>query len=1214
MFSLIRLFLTRSAVKTRPLDRVGGLGLETLESRLTPSAVTENQVVNLFRAFLDRIPESSGLVAWSSALESGRLSVGQMADRILQSPEYAGRSVTAWYEEYLNRAPENAGLASHVAALLRGVPSDRVEASIVGSEESFDRHGSNNIQFVEGLYETEVLGRPADPTGLEGFVALLDRGTSRTAVAYAFLSSPEYGCQVAGEAYQEVLGRVGTSVELGAWARVYSQSRNGTRAVLTGVADSPEGKERLSAPDLVPFKGNRATGLNFASALEVPEQRVLESLSRGLTMSEISSVLGIKEPALDQVVASLKDKLHATTIKQVIANAQENGLVKPPSAWVRGATLPPHNPYTGPAGTSTMHANSASSDATLNPGPGIGGYYNVVSTNYWNGVELDTQNFSYALPTILMPQNGGLVCVGVGNDLTNKQIPTVLLVSPFSLEILDSYELTKPQSGNLAGGVYSYLDHNNDLVLVNGDGYLQWYNVDYNMATDSGTITLEKEVNINQPMTVALVPDYQGNIWFATQGGIEASQQVFVGFYDPKSQESVTFALPFSEMVANSISSSPAGIAVATTQALYMFNSKANVIQQEWRYEYENSGYRKPGQLSPGTGATPVFFGPKTGFEYIAITDNGATDDGNTPAENFNIYLTRKAGEKESQLIATVPFLTDLNSGTENAPIAVGSSVFSPSSYGYWYPPPAETPSTSVPSTFNAASFPGGAQRIDLVKGNSLEGQSWQSTWQNQSAKSAALPRLSLADEQIYTVLGSYNNAGLFSGSGVQYYFGAIDPKTGVSTNLQPLGVDTWDGDTPAYKDLSNYNNNPLEMTGVISPEGVFYQGMASGIFSIEGPRARYGIGITNDGYAFTNRVSFDGDGNTYSSQAIGDAMQDGILMWNGVEFQLGSPNGLSFQWANGQEIQVEQGNNFNTLNLAAAAIGGEFIIVELTIYFTDGTTAKWIQEFSDWCNPNYNLGEAIISHQDYRNTSAGGTNSTANNIYGYSYSVPAGKTVESISLPFEPKLRLLGLTMSSSVQVDIGSFVDTMGIGTAPYQLPNSQGMDGKGQYYSSSEINQFGTSGSIGIAWAGANFNIGPVPTDGKSPSSSNVVESRGQTIPLPSGDFNWLYLIGASGNGTQENQSLYVNYSNGLQQSVSQTFTDWNNSGNPIGIGSVENETVLSWTGQLNQDGNQNGTSGNNAAFVYGYAISLNGSDPESLILPNNENIKILGISLI
>jgi hypothetical protein len=190
------------------------------------------------------------------------------------------------------------------------------------------------------------------------------------------------------------------------------------------------------------------------------------------------------------------------------------------------------------------------------------------------------------------------------------------------------------------------------------------------------------------------------------------------------------------------------------------------------------------------------------------------------------------------------------------------------------------------------------------------------------------------------------------------------------------------------------------------------------------------------------------------------------------------------------------------------------------------------------------------------------------------------------------------------------------MGIGTAPYQVPNSQGMNGTGQYYSSTEINEFGATGSglIDIAWAGASFNIGNIPASSSSPHNPNIVKCKGQTISLPTGEFNWLYIIGAANNGTQSNQTLRLNTSNGQSTSVQQTFTDWNNGGNPPAFGTVSNQSVLSWTGQLNQDGNQNAPSGKNAAFVYGYAIPVSGLDLTSMTLPNNDNVNILGVSLI
>ena len=63
--------------------------------------------------------------------------------------------VTSWYQRYLGREPDQTGLYMWVNQLRRGAP---VEASILGSDEYFERHGNTPESFVTGLY-VEVLNR-----------------------------------------------------------------------------------------------------------------------------------------------------------------------------------------------------------------------------------------------------------------------------------------------------------------------------------------------------------------------------------------------------------------------------------------------------------------------------------------------------------------------------------------------------------------------------------------------------------------------------------------------------------------------------------------------------------------------------------------------------------------------------------------------------------------------------------------------------------------------------------------------------------------------------------------------------------------------------------------------------------------------------------------------------------------------------------------------
>ncbi len=448
------------------------------------------------------------------------------------------------------------------------------------------------------------------------------------------------------------------------------------------------------------------------------------------------------------------------------------------SAQTIRQTFPPANPFMGPPGTATMHANAASTGATTNPGPGSGDL-SIIGTN-----------LGAVFPTILMGSDG--LIVAVATKVTDRT-PTVFLLDPTTLKPLATpMQLVKSTTSDLAGGIYSYLDNNDNLVLVNANGYLQRISHTHG-SNNSWTLNVESSVQIGYPDVVGLVPDYEGKVWFATAQGTSASSGAVVGYYDPDTLDTAVFVLPDGEQVANSISASPDGVAVASTAALYLFTAGANGPQQLWRNTYDAGPGRKPGQLSWGTGATPAFFGPETGYEYLTITDNAA------PQENILVYEALSGN-----LVGSVPLLTGgLNSGNEDAAIAVGRSVYYPSTYGYPYPKSAENPEESVPAS---APFVGGMQRVDVLDGR------LQTVWANNSIASAAEPRLSVADNLIYTV-------GLDTSTGV-YSLITIDPDTGRLLSSAPYGSSTGD--------------NPLQMVGMISPDGVLYQGTELGLMRVE--------------------------------------------------------------------------------------------------------------------------------------------------------------------------------------------------------------------------------------------------------------------------------------------------------------------------------------------------------------------------------------------
>jgi hypothetical protein len=97
--------------------------------------------------------------------------------------------VDAWFRRYLGRSVDPDGLAARLDILRRGVDPQEVEADIIGSGEYWERHGSNVVGFIRGLYN-DVLNR--EPNALEQHNWQQRYGVNRanrSAVAREFLQA-----------------------------------------------------------------------------------------------------------------------------------------------------------------------------------------------------------------------------------------------------------------------------------------------------------------------------------------------------------------------------------------------------------------------------------------------------------------------------------------------------------------------------------------------------------------------------------------------------------------------------------------------------------------------------------------------------------------------------------------------------------------------------------------------------------------------------------------------------------------------------------------------------------------------------------------------------------------------------------------------------------------------------------------------------------------
>ncbi|MFI6686533.1 hypothetical protein [Streptomyces sp. NPDC050485] len=446
-----------------------------------------------------------------------------------------------------------------------------------------------------------------------------------------------------------------------------------------------------------------------------------------------------------------------------------------------GVPLPPHNPYAGPDGTATMHADTGSSDTTRLPGPGAGPLTSHLAA------------LGAACPTVLDGSDGHPVALCTTHA---GQIPTVHLLDPDTGDSIAQLPLTK---GSLLGGVYAYLDNHDRLVVIDGNRTLlriahrkhadrtwQLY-VDHSLSL-AGAVPATDAV-------VGLSPDWHGRVWFATAGGV-------VGTADDRTATVKTLALPAGEHIANSISTAPEGTLISTTHATYLLTSTADGTPHiRWRQTYDRGPGRKPGQLSWGTGSTPTFFGPHTGTDYVTLVDNAA------PTVNLLVYRTR-----DGQQVCKIPVLKAGGSGSENSPIGAGRSVYVASTYGYPYP---ALPPDAGPSVPPSAPFTGGMSRVDIRPNGKGCDLKWDTT-----VRSAAVPRLSLADHRIHTVLREPATPGSTTPSPQdRFTYAQIDPDSGKVTRTLPLGAG------PAY--------DTLQQVGTIAPGGIVYEGTITGILRI---------------------------------------------------------------------------------------------------------------------------------------------------------------------------------------------------------------------------------------------------------------------------------------------------------------------------------------------------------------------------------------------
>jgi hypothetical protein len=178
----------------------------------------------------------------------------------------------------------------------------------------------------------------------------------------------------------------------------------------------------------------------------------------------------------------------------------------------------------------------------------------------------------------------------------------------------------------------------------------------------------------------------------------------------------------------------------------------------------------------------------------------------------------------------------------------------------------------------------------------------------------------------------------------------------------------------------------------------------------VSAPLAAYynRAGIYTDGTTFTNPATggLDGSGVAYSATLL-----TGSQTWSNTVFNFGPPNVTNVISAAGQTIALPPGN-YSNLRLLATGVQGNQVSQTFTVTYTDSTTNNFVQSLSDWFSPQNYVGESKAVIMGHRDSSDGKTDNRTFYLYGYSFKLNSGKTVQSIKLPNNASIVVLAISL----------------------------------------------------------------------------------------------------------------------------------------------------------------------------------------------------------
>ena len=440
------------------------------------------------------------------------------------------------------------------------------------------------------------------------------------------------------------------------------------------------------------------------------------------------------------------------------------------------ALRPERNPFMAPNPNSNIHNDTWMTDAYKRAGP-LGSSL-VTSSNAMRSAVCGSLTFDSAGRIIT-------VCPSIPFP------PQARIIDPVTLEVLGTYDLPNAPSPpgtkeyqNFAGGGYLFIDAEDRVWVATRTDHLYVLRVEGNSFVLERDYDLTNVLDTTQERISSALPDFDGNIWFATRRNGK------VGVLDPESGDVEIMQLD--EEIQNSFAVASNGVYIVSDTRMYRFKAtKRGRPRIVWSKEYADTDEVKPGQADAGSGTTPTIL--KNG--YVAITDNA------DPMQVV-VYRTKtKLGRKQRRTVCRVPVFEPGASASDNSLIGVGRSLVVENNYGYQDPFGPQSGALTQP----------GFARVDIRR----NGRGCRKVWTNTEVRSpTVVPKMSTETGLIYTYSKPEEPTG-----DEGYFWTAIDFRSGETVWQKYAGSGLL------------YNNNYAGIA--IGPDGTAYLGVIGGLISL---------------------------------------------------------------------------------------------------------------------------------------------------------------------------------------------------------------------------------------------------------------------------------------------------------------------------------------------------------------------------------------------